>query len=130
MAESTAAPGQVAEGPEEAPQTRATVTLPRPEPEPQPTASTVVIEDGVIPRRLRRPLDLARFVLAAAIVAVTVLIAYFATSTTAGLEEDLTGGASLLPAPVILILNIIAGIGLVGLPVAAAIGLVIRRRAR
>ncbi|MFM9134554.1 MAG: lysylphosphatidylglycerol synthase domain-containing protein [bacterium] len=130
MAESTAAPGQVAGGPGEAPETRATVALPRPEPEPEPTAATVVIEDGVIPRRLRRPLDLARFVLAAAIVAVTVLVAYFATGTTAGLEEDLTDGASLLPSAVILVLNVIAGIGLVGLPVAAAIGLVVRRRVR
>ncbi len=92
--------------------------------------TTVVIEDGVIPRRLRRPLDLARFLVALAALALTVGIAYFASATTQGLEEDLTGGAELLPSIVILGLNIIGGIGLLGLPVAAAVNLVIRRRVR
>ncbi len=94
------------------------------------SGTTVVIEDGVIPRRLRRPLDLARFLVALAAIALTVGIAYFASATTQGLEEDLTGGAELLPSVVILALNVIGGIGLLGLPVAAAISLVIRRRVR
>ncbi|MGA1502146.1 MAG: hypothetical protein ACO38Z_05970, partial [Candidatus Nanopelagicales bacterium] len=38
---------------------RQTVAIPRPTNSAGPQ-STVVIEDGVIPRRLRRPLDLAR----------------------------------------------------------------------
>jgi glycosyltransferase 2 family protein len=99
---------------------------------PSSTAShaTVVIEDGVIPRRLRRPLDLARFVTAALLVAATVLIAYFATGTTEGLEEDIISGADRLPGLVVLAASIIAGLGLVGLPVAAAVSLVIRRRVR
>lgn len=42
---------------------RQTVAIPRPE-IPPASQSTVVIEDGVIPRRLRRPLDLARFLVA------------------------------------------------------------------
>jgi hypothetical protein len=62
---------------------RQTVAIPRPV-VPPPAQSTVVIEDGVIPRRLRRPLDLARFLVALAATAATVLIAYFATSTTEG----------------------------------------------
>lgn len=108
-----------------------TVALPRPEAPPgAPSSTTVVIEDGVIPRRLRRPLDLARFLVALAAVAATALIAYFATGTTEGLEEDLTGGAQLLPSIVILALNVIGGIGLLGLPIAAAVNLVIRRRMR
>jgi uncharacterized protein (TIRG00374 family) len=108
---------------------RQTVAIPRPV-LPPPAQSTVVIEDGVIPRRLRRPLDLARFLVALAATAATVLIAYFATSTTEGIEEDITGGAALLPSIVILALNIIGGIGLLGLPIAAAVNLVIRRRVR
>ena len=112
-------------------ESRATVALPRPEAMTlPPTSETVVIEDGVIPRRLRRPLDLARFLVALAATVITGLVAYFATGTTEGIEEDLTGGASLLPSFVILALNVIGGIGLLGLPIAAAISLVIRRRLR
>jgi uncharacterized membrane protein YbhN (UPF0104 family)/tRNA A-37 threonylcarbamoyl transferase component Bud32 len=91
---------------------------------------TVVIEDGVIPRRLRRPLDLARFLLASALLAGTVVIAYFATGTAEGLEDDIISGADRLPSIIVLGLNIVAGLGLVGLPVAAAINLVVRRRVR
>lgn len=109
-------------------QTRATVALPRPTSAEQ--RDTVVIEDGVIPRRLRRPLDLARFLLAIALVAATVLIAYFATGTTEGLEDDLVEGATRLPALIVLGLNVIGGIGILGLPVATAVNLVIRRRVR
>ena len=110
---------------------RQTVAIPRvAESSSAVTVPTVVIEDGVIPRRLRRPLDLARFLVALAATAVTVLVAYFLSSTTEGIERDLTGGAQLLPSFVILALNIIGGIGLLGLPVAAAVNLVIRRRVR
>ncbi|MGA1667630.1 MAG: flippase-like domain-containing protein [Candidatus Nanopelagicales bacterium] len=108
---------------------RQTVAIPRPTNSAGPQ-STVVIEDGVIPRRLRRPLDLARFLVALAATAATVLVAYFATGTTEGIEEDISGGAALLPSIVILAINIIGGIGLIGLPIAAAINLVIRRRVR
>ena len=96
-----------------------------------PDASgTVVIEDRDIPRRVRRPLDLARFVLALTITAVTVLVAWFATSTAAGLDEDISEGASLLPSAVVLLLNVVGGIGTLGLPIAVAVAMVIRRRVR
>jgi uncharacterized membrane protein YbhN (UPF0104 family) len=98
-------------------------------PLPEPVAS-VVIEDKDIPRRVRRPLDLARFVLALAITAATVLGAWFATSTAAGLDDDISSGASLLPSFVILALNIIGGIGTLGLPIAVAVNLTLRRRLR
>ncbi|MCX6431315.1 MAG: hypothetical protein NTX29_00525, partial [Actinobacteria bacterium] len=94
----------------------------------QPTS--IVIEDGVIPRRLRRPLDLARFVLALVISAAIVLVAWFATSTAAGLDSDISSGASLLPSVVVLALNIIGGIGTLGLPIAVAVTLTLRRRLR
>ena len=64
---------------------------------------TIVIEDGVIPRRLRRPLDLARLALALAITAGSVALGWFATGTTSGLEQDLEGGAQLLPSAVVLV---------------------------
>ena len=92
--------------------------------------TAVQIEEGPFRRRIRRPLDLLRFVVAVAITAGIVLAAYFATSTTAGLEDDLTSGVSMLPGPVVLILNIVGGAGSLGLPIAAAVGLVIRGRGR
>lgn len=116
-------------GPPVASPDSATVALPLPAP-PASGAGTVVIEDGVIPRRLRRPLDLARFVLAAALIAVTVLVAYFATATTSGIESDIEEGVSQLPDLIVLLLNIVGGIGILGLPVAASVSLVVRRRVR
>ena len=91
---------------------------------------TLVIEDGVIPRRLRRPLDLARFLLSIAMTAAIVLVAYFATGTAAGLNTDLDTGAALLPALFVLALNVIGGIGTLGLPIATAVTLVLRGRVR
>jgi len=93
-------------------------------------AGTIVIEDGVIPRRLRRPLDLARLALALAIAAGSVALGWFATGTATGLEEDLAGGARLLPNGVVLVLNIIGGIGTLLLPIGGAIALIVRRRVR
>lgn len=102
-------------------------TPPRP---PEASVEPIIIESGVIPRRLRRPLDLLRFGIAVAATAAIVAIAWFATGTTAGLEEDLGSGVSLLPSWVVLTLNIIGGIGTLGLPVAVSVALLIRRRPR
>jgi len=93
-------------------------------------SGTIVIEDGVIPKRLRRPLDLARFALALILAAAAVALGWFATGTTSGLEDDLVEGARLLPDPVVLIINIIGGIGTLALPIAGAIALIVRRRVR
>ncbi len=91
---------------------------------------TIVIEDGVIPKRLRRPLDLARFALALLLAAAAVTLGWFATGTTSGLDDDLVEGARLLPDPVVLIINIIGGIGTLALPIAGAIALIVRKRVR
>ena len=93
-------------------------------------SQTLIIEDGVIPLRVHRPLDLARFVLAVAVTVGIVLIAWFASSTSAGLDSDLSSTASLLPGFVVLLLNVIGGIGTLGLPIAASISLVARKRMR
>jgi uncharacterized protein (TIRG00374 family) len=91
---------------------------------------TLIIEDGVIPLRVRRPMDLARFVLAITVTFGIVLTAWFASSTSAGLDSDLSSTASLLPGFVVLILNVIGGIGTLGLPIAASIALAVRKRLR
>ncbi len=89
-----------------------------------------LLGSDAFPKRVRRPLDLARFVVAIILTASIVLVAWFATSTTAGLGTDLSTGAQLLPGLIVLALNIIGGIGTLGLPIAASIALVVRRRLR
>ncbi|CAB4937565.1 MAG: flippase-like domain-containing protein [Actinobacteria bacterium] len=99
------------------------------------TAPGEILPDAFIsadefPRRVRRPLDLARFTASLVLTASIVLVAWFATSTTAGIGTDLSTGAQLLPSLIVLALNIIGGIGTLGLPIAASIALVVRRRLR
>jgi uncharacterized membrane protein YbhN (UPF0104 family) len=101
-----------------------------PPPSTPPESTTLIIEAGVIPRRVRRPLDLARFALALAITGGTVFLAWFATGTTTGLEQDLDSSVALFPPAAVLVLNIVGGIGTLGLPVAVAISLLMRSRVR
>lgn len=93
-------------------------------------SSTLIIEDAVVRPRVRRPLDLARFLVALAVTGAIVLVAYFATSVAGAIDSDLSSGVSNLPDPVVLILNIIGGLGTLGLPIAASVSLIIRRRVR
>lgn len=79
---------------------------------------------------MRRPLDLLRFAVALGLTAAIVLLAYFATSTAAGLESDVTSGASRLPSVLVLLINVTSGIGTLALPVAAGVLLIVRRRFR
>ena len=89
-----------------------------------------IIYDGAIKKRIRRPLDLARFAVAISLVLGTIALGYFATSTTAGLDTDIEGGVALLPSLVVLALNVVGGIGSLGLPIAGSISLIVRRRLR
>ena len=91
---------------------------------------TVILEDGVVPPRVRRPLDLARFVVAVVATGAIVLLAWLASRTAEGLENDIISGASKLPSLIVLALNIIGGIGTLGLPIAVAITLIVRKRVR
>lgn len=98
--------------------------------DPTQTTSPVIIDDGIVRKRIRRPLDLARFVVAVALAVGTIVLGWFATSTTAGLDTDIGTGVALLPSFVVLVLNIVGGIGTLGLPIAGSINLIIRRRFR
>jgi len=89
-----------------------------------------IIYDGAVKKRIRRPLDLARFAVAISLVLGTIALGYFATSTTAGLDTDIEGGVALLPSLVVLALNVVGGIGSLGLPIAGSISLIVRRRLR
>jgi glycosyltransferase 2 family protein len=110
-----------------------TVVLPQPAepPEPQTDAGqTLVIEDGVIPGRLRRPADLVRFTVAVVAAAVVFLLAYFATSTATGIDRDISTASSNLPGWLLLPLSVVSGFGVILLPAAVAVELLVRRRAR
>ena len=89
-----------------------------------------VVDEAVLPARLRRPLDLVRLIAALLAATAVMLVAFFATGTTAGLEEDLSEATNRLPDIVVLLLNIVGGIGLLTLPVAAAVDLLARGRGR
>lgn len=93
-------------------------------------ASTLVIEDAVLERRLRRPADLARFAAVGAAIAGVTLLAYVAQSTTSGIDHDITQGANRLPAFVLLVASLVSGIGALLLPAFSIIDLIIRQRTR
>jgi len=97
---------------------------------PATPTSTLVIEDAVINRRLRRPADLARFAFTIFAIVAVALLAYVAQSTTTGLDQDISQGANRLPAPIILITNLVSGFGALIFPAAAALDLLIRKRTR
>ena len=91
---------------------------------------TVVIEVDVIPRRLRRPIDLLRLLSAFALAAVILAISYFASAAAAGLESDLTKASDRIPSIIVVAANLIGLLGVLALPIAAAFDLMIRRRGR
>ena len=94
------------------------------------TKTTLVIEEGVLNRRLHRPTDLVRFITVSISIAAVGLLAYVAHRTTTGIDQDITQGANTLPAALILLANIVSGFGAIVFPAAVAIDLVARRRGR
>ncbi|HEY7859540.1 MAG TPA: lysylphosphatidylglycerol synthase transmembrane domain-containing protein [Candidatus Nanopelagicales bacterium] len=93
-------------------------------------AGTIVIEDGVIPRRVRRPFDLVRALTAVAAIILIVAVTFFLTGTTTGVESDINGVGQLLPDVLKVVVTILAGFGILGLPLAVTVDLLIRRRPR
>ncbi|MBU6348401.1 MAG: hypothetical protein KGQ38_07305, partial [Actinomycetales bacterium] len=97
---------------------------------PSSQRQTLVIEDAVIERRLRRPIDLARFASAVLAIVAVGLLAYVAHQTTSGIDQDISQGANKLPGVVILIANIVSGFGAIVFPAAVALDLMLRKRGR
>lgn len=93
-------------------------------------AGTLVIEGGVIPRRVRRPIDLVRFAVALVAFTAIVAISYFLTATSTGIDQDIIDASNRVPELLRFVLNTIAGLGLLALPIAVAIDLVVRHRGR
>jgi uncharacterized membrane protein YbhN (UPF0104 family)/tRNA A-37 threonylcarbamoyl transferase component Bud32 len=89
-----------------------------------------VIEDGVVAARLRRPLDLVRIVVA---LALSLLVAGFvlvAANTDVELDQSLLTASRRLPDVLVLVLSAAGGLGLLALPVAAGVDLLVRGRSR
>ena len=91
---------------------------------------TLVIEDGVIPRRVRRPIDLLRFATALVAFGAIVAISYFLTATSTGIDQDLVDASGRLPDLLRTALTFVGGLGVLALPVASAVDLLVRRRPR
>ena len=93
-------------------------------------AGTLVIETGVIPKRVRRPTDVLRLIAAIIAMALIVTVTYFLTSTSAGVQADIIEAGQQLPGFLKVAVTIMSGLGVFLLPVAIAIDLLIRRRGR
>lgn len=90
----------------------------------------MVIEDGIVTRRVRRPSDLLRFALAVGVSAGLLAFASLLESTIAGLDSDLTKSAAYLPSWLALPLGFLSSVGLLLLPIVVAINLALRKRGR
>jgi uncharacterized membrane protein YbhN (UPF0104 family) len=93
-----------------------------------PELDLPVIEEPPLPNSVRRPRDLLRLVVTIAIAAALLVITALAVTTTSGLEADLIGVVTGLPAALIYIVQFFGGLGLLIIPVAVSIDLVARRR--
>lgn len=92
--------------------------------------ATLVIEDGVITRRVRRPVDLFRLVAALLGIAGVLAVATIALSTFSGIDEDVASSAAKLPAVIALALSTISGFGQFALPLVITFALLNAKRAR
>lgn len=89
-----------------------------------------MVEEGVLGTRLRRPLDLVRMIGGIATSLVISGFVYVAAQTSADLDESLLTASRRLPDFLVLLLNVIGGIGLLLLPLAVSTDLLLRRRGR
>jgi len=93
-------------------------------------SSTLVIEGDVIPRKLRRPADLMRLLFVLIVASLVLLGAFFASSTTSGLDADISQASNKIPGALVFVAQFISVVGILLLPIATAIDLLIRKRGR
>ena len=89
-----------------------------------------VVEEPPLPVSVRRPRDLLRLAVTIALAAALLVFATLAVTTTSGLEADLIGVITGLPAAIIGIVQFLGGLGLLVIPVAVSVDLLLRRRSR
>ncbi|HYN55806.1 MAG TPA: hypothetical protein VES03_01290, partial [Motilibacterales bacterium] len=117
-----------------APTVEATVVPAQPlapaQPPHTPTYTTLVVEEGVFRSRLRRPRDLLGAMLAIAFALLVVLVAVAAEQTVIAIDDDLADAQRSLPDIIWGLLSALAGLGIVMLPLVAAVSMLVRRRGR
>ncbi len=92
------------------------------------TARGVVVVEPPLPRRARRPADLARLIVSLLLLALPLVLGNVAAATSTGLEQDIFRSTSGLPKVALLIVTYAAGFAVLALPVALAVDLLVRRR--
>ncbi|MEI8081728.1 MAG: lysylphosphatidylglycerol synthase transmembrane domain-containing protein, partial [Actinomycetes bacterium] len=90
----------------------------------------LVVEGNGVPTRLRRPGDLVRFVVVVLIAAIVLGSAFLASDASTGLTKDIAEGATNIPHLLAVIANLVGAFGVLVLPVAGAIDLLVRKRGR
>jgi glycosyltransferase 2 family protein len=94
---------------------------------PPPRPAVEVVEPP-IPDRVRRPVDAARLAAALVVLVGGLALSTVAVGTRGAVEQDLTDAASGLPRLLLTLLTLLAGLGIVVLPIAVGADLVVRRR--
>ncbi|MEI6620721.1 MAG: lysylphosphatidylglycerol synthase transmembrane domain-containing protein [Actinomycetes bacterium] len=90
----------------------------------------LVIEGNGVPTRLRRPGDLVRFVAVVLLAAAILGSAFLASDASTGLTKDIAQGANSIPHLLAVIANLVGAFGVLVLPIAGAIDLLVRKRGR
>ena len=93
-------------------------------------SGTIVIEEGVFSKRVRRPIDVLRFTLAVLGTLGVITLSTILLNTFSAIDQDVADSASRLPAIVALVLGIVTGIGQFILPFIVAYSLLTRRGGR
>lgn len=93
-------------------------------------SGTIVIEEGVFSKRVRRPIDVLRFTLAVLATVGVITLSTILLNTFSAIDQDVADSASRLPAIIALALDIVTGIGQLVLPFIVAYSLLTRRGGR
>ncbi len=97
---------------------------------PHPALAGVEVIEDPQPKRVRRPADAMRFLLATTGFALVLTLGTIATQTADSVDDEITSVVALLPGPLLFIINLIVGFGFLGVPIAVGIDLILRRRGR
>ncbi|HCK79761.1 MAG TPA: hypothetical protein DHW34_07085 [Actinobacteria bacterium] len=94
------------------------------------TPAPAVVSEAPLPTAVRRPRDLLRLVITLLAAAAVLVFASLAATTASGAEIDLIGVVTGLPAALLRVVILLGGLGLLIIPVAVSIDLLVRRRVR
>ncbi len=99
-------------------------------PEPPDGQDPAISVDDQLSRRVRRPIDLLRFIADGIQLVLVAAIGLAARAATTGVEQDIVGASRRLPGPLLAIAHPAAPIALLVLPAALALRQIVRRQPR